>query len=217
MESQGLIQFNREYADEEFFKNFIQFKKAFSHSINQLVNKLDSLQTRHQEMIIFTIYSELSYINSHLDIINKFLKIVVNPSLLKHGFDENTTLEQMIKKICNKMRYSEKLKESIRRLFLGNFRKATLHQQFLIQKNGELVIYPNNIELKQNLSITDLADNALQVMEMLDAMIDWSNGTKRQPTKKSEIMEDIVSDLTKQVQNLDKKTRQVSIKVILNY
>ena len=77
IESKGLVQFNKEYHDEEFFRNFIQFKKAFSHSMGELINKLDSFQTKQDEMNIFTTYSELSYINSHLDAIKKFLKIII--------------------------------------------------------------------------------------------------------------------------------------------
>jgi hypothetical protein len=36
-------------------------------------------------------------------------------------------------------------------------------------------------------------------------MIDWSNGTIRKPDKKSVMLDEIVSDLTKQVHALDKK------------
>lgn len=205
IESHGLIQFNKEYHDEEFFKNFIQFKRAFSHSISELISKLDSFQTRQEEALIFTIYSELSFINSHLDVIEKFLKTIINPSKIKEGFDKNTTLEDMLKRICNRMQYSEKLKNSIKGLFLENFRHAITHQQFLIQKNGQIVIYPKDENKKQILNIKNLADSALQVTEILDAMVDWSNGTIRKPNKKSEILDEIVSDLTKQVQALDKK------------
>ncbi len=205
IESHGLTQFNKEYHDEEFFKNFIQFKRAFSHSISELVSKLDSFQTRQEEALIFTIYSELSFINSHLDVIEKFLKTIINPSKIKEGFDENTTLEDMLKRICNRMQYSEKLKNSIKGLFLENFRHAITHQQFLIQKNGQIVIYPKDENKKQILNIKNLADSTLQVTEILDAMVDWSNGTIRKPNTKSEILDEIVSDLTKQVQALDKK------------
>ena len=75
IESHGLVQFNKEYHDEEFFKNFIQFKRAFSHSISELVSKLDSFQTRQEETIIFIIYSEVSFINSHLNIIKKLINL----------------------------------------------------------------------------------------------------------------------------------------------
>ncbi len=210
IESHGLVQFNKEYHDEEFFKNFIQFKRAFSHSISELVSKLDSFQTRQEETIIFIIYSELSFINSHLDVIKKFLKTIINPSKIKEGFDENTTLEDMLKRICNKMQYSEKLKNSIKGLFLENFSHAITNQQFLIQKNGQMEIYPNNMNKKQILNIKNLADSALQVTEILDAMIDWSNGTMRKPDKKSVMLDEVVSDLTKQVHALDKKLDRLS-------
>ena len=74
IESRGLVQFNKEYLDEEFFKNFIKFRKSFSHSMSELISKLDTFETKNEEMSNFIIYSELSYINSHLDAVKKFLK-----------------------------------------------------------------------------------------------------------------------------------------------
>jgi len=210
IESKGLVQFNKEYHDEEFFRNFIQFKKAFSHSMGELINKLDSFQTKHDEMNIFTTYSELSYINSHLDAIKKFLKIIVNPIKLEDGFGKDTTLEQMVKRICKKMNYSEKLQNSIQGLFLLNFQNAITQQQYRINKSGEIVIYPNNKKMKRHLNIKDLADNSMQAAEILNAMLDWSNGKTKTVNKKPEVLDEIVSDLTKQVQALDKKLDNLS-------
>ncbi len=210
IESKGLVQFNKEYHDEEFFRNFIQFKKAFSHSMGELINKLDSFQTKQDEINIFTTYSELSYINSHLDAIKKFLKIIINPIKLEEGFGKNTTLEQMVKRICKKMNYSEKMQISIQGLFLLDFRNAIAQQQYRINKSGEIVIYPNNKKIKRHLNIKDLADNSMQAAEILDAMLDWSNGKTRTVNKKPEILDEIVSDLTKQVQALDKKLDNLS-------
>ena len=116
----------------------------------------------------------------------------------------------MLKRICNKMQYSEKLKNSIKGLFLENFSHAIINQQFLIQKNGQMEIYPKDVNKKQILNIKNLADSALQVTEILDAMIDWSNGTIRKPDKKSVMLDEIVSDLTKQVHALDKKLDRLS-------
>jgi len=210
IESKGLVQFNKEYHDEEFFRNFIQFKKAFSHSMGELINKLDSFKTKQDEMNIFTIYSELSYINSHLDTIKKFLKIIINPIKLEEGFGKNTTLEQMVERICKKMNYSEKMQNSIQGLFLLDFRNAITQQQYRINKSGEIVIHPNNKKIKRHLNIKDLADNSMQAAEILDAMLDWSNGKTRTVNKKPEILDEIVSDLTKQVQALDKKLDNLS-------
>ena len=210
IESHGLVQFNKEYHDEEFFRNFIQFKKAFSHSMGELINKLDSFQTKQGEMNIFTIYSEVSYINSHLDAIKKFLKIIVNPIKLEDGFGKDTTLEQMVKRICKKMNYSEKLQNSIQGLFLLNFQNAITQQQYRINKSGEIVIYPNNKKMKRHLNIKDLADNSMQAAEILNAMLDWSNGKTKTVNKKPEVLDEIVSDLTKQVQALDKKLDNLS-------
>jgi hypothetical protein len=210
IEAKGLVQFNKEYHDEEFFRNFIQFKKAFSHSMGELINKLDSFQTKQDEMNIFTTYSELSYINSHLDAIKKFLKIIINPIKLEDGFGKNTTLEQMVKRICKKMNYSEKMQNSIQGLFLLDFSNAITQQQYRINKAGEIVIYPNNKKIKRHLNIKDLADYSMQAAEILDAMLDWSNGKTRTVNKKPEILDEIVSDLTKQVQALDKKLDNLS-------
>lgn len=210
IESKGLVQFNKEYHDEEFFRNFIQFKKAFSHSMGEIINKLDSFQTKQDEMNIFTTYSELSYINSHLDAIKKFLKIIINPIKLEDGFGKNTTLEQMVKRICKKMNYSEKMLNSIQGLFLLDFRNAITQQHYRINKSGEIIIYPNNKKMKRHLNIKDLADNSMQAAAILEAMLDWSNGKTRTVNKKPEILDEIVSDLTKQVQALDKKLDNLS-------
>ena len=210
IEAKGLVQFNKEYHDEEFFRHFIQFKTAFSHSMGELINKLDSFQTKQDEMNIFTTYSELSYINSHLDAIKKFLKIIINPIKLEDGFGKNTTLEQMVKRICKGMNYSEKMQNSIQGLFLLDFSNAITQQQYRINKAGEIVIYPNNKKIKRHLNIKDLADYSMQAAEILDAMLDWSNGKTRTVNKKPEILDEIVSDLTKQVQALDKKLDNLS-------
>jgi len=209
IESRGLVQFNKEYLDEEFFKNFIKFRKSFSHSMAELVSKLDTFETKNEELTNFIIYSELSYINSHLDAIKKFLKIIINPIKLDEGFGKDTILEQMIERICKKMNYSDKLQNSIRGLFLLEFREATTQQQFVIEKTGDLVINHKN-ENKMQLNIKDLADYSSQAMEILAAMFDWSNNKIQEPEKNSDGLDDLVSNLTKQVQELDKKLDNLS-------
>jgi hypothetical protein len=210
IENHGLIQFNKEYLDEEYFKNFIRFRKAFSHSMSELVSKLDSFETKNEEITEFVVYSEFSFINSHLDAIKKFLKTIINPIKLEEGFGKNTTLQQMIERICKKTEYNEKLHNSIRGLFLLDFREAVEQQQYLIEKTGHIVIYPKDEKMKKHLNVKDLADYASQSMEILAAMFDWSNGKIRKEEKKPEILDDIVSDLTRQVQQLDKKLNNLS-------
>lgn len=209
MESQGIVQFNREYHDEEFFVNFIKFRKSFSHSMSELVSKLDTFDTKSEELTNFIIYSELSYINSHLDAIKKFLKIIINPIKLDEGFGKDSTLEQMIERICKKMNYKDKLQNSIRGLFLLDFREATTQQRFVIEKTGNLVINHKD-ENKIQLNIKDLADNSVQAMEILSAMFDWSNGKTQEAEKNSDGLDNLVNDLTKQVQELDKKLDSLS-------
>lgn len=209
IEKFGLIQFNKKYCDEEFFKNFIDFQTSFSNSISRIVSNLDPFENSYEEMLVFTIYSQLSYINSHFIMINLFLKIITNSTKLKGGFDENTVLSNMVKKICNKMQYPEKLKKSIRGLFLQDLRDAISNQQYLIDKNGVLVIYPKNPTMKKNLSIKDLADYSLQMMLIFDAMMDWANG-KNSKNKKEVKLENVVYDLLNQVEILDKKLKKLS-------
>ena len=210
IEINRLVQFNKEYADEEFFKNFIKFRKAFSHSMSELISKLDTFETKSNEMTNFIIYSELSFINSHLDAIKKFFKIIINPIKLDDGFGKDTTLQQMIERISKKMNYNQKLQHSIRGLFLLDFREATVQELFLIEKTGHLIIYPNNSKMKKQLDIKDLEDYASQAMEILSAMFDWSNGKTKSQKKEPDKLDGIVNDLAKQVQELDKKLEKLS-------
>lgn len=202
IESHGLVQFNEQYCDEEFFENFLEFEKSFSNSFHNVARNLGS---QNPEIMVFAIYSEMSFIMSHLDVINKFLKIIVNPAKLKGGFDEHTSLYQMITKICNKMQYSEKLKNSIRGMFLLGFRNAITTQQYRIYQNDDLVIFPNDENLKKHFGIKDLTDYSLQVMSMLEAMIDWSNGGKKSVDNSTNALYSLVDDMKRQVELLDKK------------
>ena len=102
IEKRGLYHFNPEYHDEQFFRNFIDFQKSFSHTFAETIKKLDDFETKRDEVILFVVYSIMSYIKSHLKVFEKFLKIIIDSSKLKGGFDENTTLSQILKKTCNK-------------------------------------------------------------------------------------------------------------------
>ena len=159
---------------------------------------------------MFTIYSELSFINSQLDAIKKFLKTIINPIKLEDGFDKDSTLEKMVKRICKKMNYSDKMQNAISGLFLLDFKNAIGQQQYRIQESGQMIIYTNDKKIKKKLDIKDLADNSKQAAEILDAMFDWSNGKVRTEGEKPEILDDIVNNLTKQVQELDKKLDNLS-------
>ena len=64
--------------------------------------------------------------------------------------------------------------------------------------------------MKEHLNIKDLADISIQSTEILDAMLDWSNGKIKTATKKQEGLDGIVRDLTKQVEALDKRLDKLS-------
>jgi hypothetical protein len=174
-----------------------------------IIKTLDPFEKNHDDLSVFAIYLEFSYIISHLDVIAKMLKAVINPLKLKGGFNSDTSFEQMIKKICNKMQYSEKLKNSIRGLFLVDFKNAIEYQNFLILKNGNLVIYPKNKKMKKYLNIEDLYDYSLQVMAILNAIINWSNGQETPVNKKTQGL-DLVQDLINQVKLLDDKLNKLA-------
>jgi len=209
IEKHELIQFNKEFYDEEFFDNFVTLQKAFNSSFAKMVGQLDPLSKNYENLSLFILYSELSYIVSHFDIMNTFFKIILDSSKIKGGFEHNSTLNILIKKICNKMQYPEKLKNSIYGLFLGSFQNAVNTQQYLFQNNTNLVIYPKNKELTQYISIETLYDYSLQVMAIFDAMVDWSNG-KKQVKKETNSFDDLIFDFKKQISALDKKLDTLS-------
>jgi predicted site-specific integrase-resolvase len=68
-----------------------------------------------------------------------------------------------------------------------------------------MIIHPDNDKMKNILNIKDLADRTRQATEILEAMLDWSNGKIRTINEKPERLDEIVKDLTKQVQALDNK------------
>lgn len=210
IEKKGLYHFNAEYHDEKFFLNFIEFQKGFSNSFSEVIRKLDDFDTKREDVILFAVYSMMSFVNSHLKVFEKFLKVIIDPTKLKGGFDENTTVSQILKKICNKMQYNPKLKNAIHGLFLADFADALEYHQYLITKDGHLIIYPKDGEKKRQISIDELYDDSLQVRAIFDAMLDWADTTDKPPKNKTDTIDDIVKDLINQVSSLDRKLDRIS-------
>jgi hypothetical protein len=206
IEANGLYKFNKEYHDEEFFINFIEFEKSFTNSFEKVIQKIDAFETEKDEIVFFAVYSLMLYVNSHLQVFEKFLKIIINSAMIKGSFDEDTSLSQMIRKICNKMQYTEKLKNSIRGLFLVDFRDAIAHQKYII-KDGAITIYPK--DQREQITLNELYDDALQVRSMFHAMLDWADATEKPKTKKA-ILDNTINDLIRQVNTLDKKLDRLS-------
>lgn len=209
IEAHELFKFNEEYVDEEFFKNFLDFQNAFPRFFSELVEMMDAFQTKRDEIVLVLIHFELYFIHYHLEAMKKFLKIIINPTQVKGSFNENIPLFQMVQKICNKMQYSENLKNSIKGLFLANFEAAVGTQQYLVSKNGNLTLYPGDETLRKNLNLNDLYDDSVQVRSIFNAMIDWSNGTPKPTNKKNDVL-DIVKGLVSQVEELDRKLDRFS-------
>ena len=63
--------------------------------------------------------------------------------------------------------------------------------------------------MEKHLNIEDLYDYSLQVIAILNAMIDWSNG-KENPVDEETQKLDVVQDLLTQVKALDDKLRKLS-------
>ena len=198
-----------EYHDEKFFLNFIDFQKD-SNSFSEVIRKLDDFDTKREDVILFAVYSMMSFLNSHLRVFEKFLKIIIDPTKLKGGFNEDTTLSQILKKTCNKMQYNPKLKNAIHGLFLTNFADALAYNQYLISKEGHLIIYPKDKERKKQISIDELYDDSLQVRAIFDAMMDWADTVDEPSKNKTETIDDVVKNLINQVSLLDKKLDRIS-------
>lgn len=210
IEKKGLYHFNSKYHDEKFFLNFIDFQKAFSNSFSEVIRKLDNFDTKREDVILFAVYSMMSFVNSHLKIFEKFLKIILDHTKLKGGFDQNTTLSLILKKTCNKMQYNPRLKNAILGLFLADFADAINTHQYLISKDGYLIIYPKDKEKKKQITIDELYDDSLRVRAIFNAMLDWADTTDEPPKNKTEPINDIVKNLINQVNSLDKKLGQIS-------
>ena len=210
IEKKGLYHFNAKYHDEKFFLNFIGFQKGFSSSFSEVIRKLDDFDTKREDVILFAVYSMMSFVNSHLAVFEKFLKIIVDPTKLKGGFDEDTTLSQILKKTCNKMQYNPKLKHAIRGLFLADFADALAYNQYLISKDGHLIIYPKDEDKKKQISIDELYDDSLQVRAIFNALLDWADTTDDPPKNKTETIDDVVKSLINQVSSLDRKLDHIS-------
>ncbi|MEK9682037.1 MAG: hypothetical protein VW081_04045 [Nitrosopumilus sp.] len=210
IEKKGLYRFNKKYHDEKFFLNFIELQTRFSSSFSKIIRKLDDFDTKPEDVIFFAVYSLMSFVNSHLKVFEKFLKVILDPEKLKGGFDENTSLSQILKKTCNKMQYNPKLKTAIRGMFLSDFADALTHHQYLISKDGHVVIYPKDDEKKKEISIDELYDDSLQVRAIFEAMLDWADTTNEPPQTKTDTIDDIVKNLVNQVSSLDRKLDRIS-------
>ena len=210
IEKKGVYHFNAKYHDEKFFLNFIDFQKSYSSSFLEIIQRLGDFETTREDVIFFAIYSMMSFITSHLKVFEKFLKIILDPTKLKGGFDEDTTLSQILKKTCNKMQYNPKLKNAIRGLFLADFADALEYNQYLISKDGHLIIHPKNEEKKKQISIDELYDDSLQVRAIFSAMLDWADAADEPSKNKTETIDDVVKNLINQVSLLDKKLDRIS-------
>lgn len=208
IDEEGLFHYNYEYIGKEFLNNFSKFTKAFGNTYSELGKKVTDFETEHDQVMIFFIYSEVSFVITNLELVKKLLKYLVNPTLLKDGFDEDTTLGQMVYKICKKLRYSDKLWDATFDLFHVDFRNAIAHQHYLISKDG-ITIYPNNEEKERDYSIEQLKEDSSNVQGVLEAIGEFMNEKSAGMDAIAEENERRTKELMKQKEELDKKLRDL--------
>ena len=208
IDEKGLFQPNPEYMDKESLDNFTKFVNAFSNTYSELGKKATSFDTEFDEVMIFFIYSEVSFVITNLELVKKLLKYLVNPKLLKDGFDEDTTLGKMIYKICKKLEYSDTLWTATFNLFHVDFRNAIAHHHYLISKDG-ITIYPNNEEKKRDYSIEQLKDDTSNIQGILNGLGEFVNMKTAEINAIAEEKESKTEELIKQKEELDRKLRDL--------
>jgi len=208
VDEKGLFQINSEYVEKEFLENFQKFVKAFTNTYVELGKKATSFETEEDDVLIFFIYAEVSFVITHLELVKKLLKYLVNPSLLQNGFDEETTLGQMVHRICKKLGFSGKSWDSTFALFHVDFRNAIAHQHYLISKDG-IVLYPNK-KNQRSYSIKELQEDASDVQGILEGLKEFVTLKTAEIDAEADKNERKTKELLKQKEELDRKLRELS-------
>lgn len=173
MDINDLVCWNRKFFNAEFFENYIKFEGDFESTFTQLGLDGITLDTeKKRQRIVFAIFTTFSYIVSHLEILNKFLRIVTcqKPKL---QFDENTTLPYMLDMICGKIGYNKKETKSIRDIFYTDFRNAISHHDYLISEEI-MTIFPADIKKKKTIDLDGLAQINDNVKGLLAGFKDFA-------------------------------------------
>jgi len=147
------------------------------HAVNVEINyNLESGQVvwdksgHPNDVVVFGEFVFLNYVVTNLEIIKKHLKLLTK----RIEIDENTTLGQLISKICKKLKLLGKQRDDIFTLFCIDFRNAIAHQHYLMSEKG-IIIYPNDIKKKRILSIIDLQNMESQVQGIEEGFKEYIN------------------------------------------
>ena len=123
------------------------------------------------------IYVRYNYVISHLEVINKLLKLMIckKPKL---EYKKQTTLPQLISMICDNLGHSENWSENwserTKETFHPKFKNAIAHHVFLINEDG-ITIYPDDIKKKETYDIFALQELNAQVQGLLSGFVEFTN------------------------------------------
>ena len=170
----GLYDYNKEYYDKEFDENFRKTIHSINVSFKDIEENTKLNLSTEEQMEIFKIITFVNFINMNLETVKKYLKMMIKKGNDGIKFDENTTLGQMIKRICDKIGYSGKTKESIFDLFCVDFRNAIAHQHYLVFKNG-ITIYPKESSKRKDFDQKSLGDLGMHVTGLYNAINKFGN------------------------------------------
>jgi len=170
----NLLCWNKKFIDEEYYDNFVNFENDFEYVFTKIEDDGKNVDNEEEKRknLVFSIYVRYNYVVSHLEILNKLLKILVcqKPNL---KFNEGTTLPQMITMICEKIKCSKQTIKITKESFYTDFRNAIAHHSFLISEHG-ITIHPNDIKKKMTYDIFDLQELNVHVKGLLSGFNEFA-------------------------------------------
>ncbi len=174
-----LICWNRvSLEEEEFYANFLNFQKDFESVFIKIESDSKNIADREKlrQNTVFRIYVRYNYVISHLEVINKLLKLMVcNKSKLE--YKKQTTLPQLISMIFDNLGHSENWSERTKETFHPKFKNAIAHHAFLITEDG-ITIYPDDVKKKETYDIFALQELDAHVKGLISGFVEFANSEK---------------------------------------
>ncbi len=174
-----LICWNRvSLEEEEFYANFLNFQKDFESVFIKIESDSKNIADREKlrQNTVFRIYVRYNYVISHLEVINKLLKLMVCKKS-KLEYKKQTTLPQLISMICDNLGHSENWSERTKETFHPKFKNAIAHHAFLITEDG-ITIYPDDVKKKETYDIFALQELDAHVKGLISGFVEFVNSEK---------------------------------------
>ncbi|TFH02579.1 MAG: hypothetical protein E4G77_01965 [Nitrosopumilus sp.] len=174
-----LICWNRvSLEDEEFYANFLNFQKDFESVFTKIESDSKNITDgeKLRQNTVFRIYVRYNYVISHLEVINKLLKLMVCKKS-KLEYKKQTTLPQLISMICDNLGHSENWSERTKETFHPKFKNAISHHAFLITEEG-ITIYPDDVKKKETYDIFALQELDAHVKGLISGFVEFANSEK---------------------------------------